>query len=89
MTIYPKRPILSKGNAFIWLRYVKNKYGYDCFADDTGLQVEALNGEPVYIRPVVGEPFDSEKNIDKLLANLRDAENRKAKFCYLYSFGNR
>ena len=62
-------------------RYVKDKYEYDCFADDTGLQVEALNGEPgVYSARYAGEPSDSEKNIDKLLANLRDAENRKASF---------
>ena len=50
---------------------MKEKYGYDCFADDTGLQVVALNGEPgVYSARYAGEPADSEKNIDKLLANL-------------------
>ena len=70
-----------EGNALLKARYVKDKYGYDCFADDTGLQVEALNGEPgVYSARYAGEPSDSEKNIDKLLANLRDAENRKASF---------
>ena len=59
----------------------KEKYGYDCFADDTGLQVEALNGEPgVYSARYAGEPADSERNINKLLANLEGIENRKASF---------
>ena len=77
----PETADTFEGNALLKARYVKDKYGYDCFADDTGLQVEALNGEPgVYSARYAGEPSDSEKNIDKLLANLRDAENRKASF---------
>lgn len=77
----PETADTFEGNALLKARYVKDKYEYDCFADDTGLQVEALNGEPgVYSARYAGEPSDSEKNIDKLLANLRDAENRKASF---------
>lgn len=77
----PETAATIEGNAMLKARWVKDKYGYDCFADDTGLQVEALNGEPgVYSARYAGEPSDSEKNIDKLLANLRDAENRKASF---------
>lgn len=77
----PETADTFEGNALLKARFVKEKYGYDCFADDTGLQVEALNGEPgVYSARYAGEPADSERNINKLLANLEGIENRKASF---------
>ncbi len=77
----PETADTFEGNALQKARYVKEKYGYDCFADDTGLQVVALNGEPgVYSARYAGEPADSEKNIDKLLANLENRMDRRASF---------
>ena len=68
-------------NALIKAKAVWEKTGGIVLADDSGLVIDALNGEPgVYSARYAGEPSDSEKNIDKLLANLRDAENRKASF---------
>ncbi len=70
-----------EGNAMLKANYVTEKYGYDCFADDSGLEVEALNGEPgVFSARYAGEPKNDEKNIDKLLANLVKIENKKANF---------
>jgi XTP/dITP diphosphohydrolase len=70
-----------EGNAMLKANYVTEKYGYDCFADDSGLEVEALNGEPgVFSARYAGEPKNDENNIDKLLANLKDLENKKANF---------
>lgn len=69
------------GNALIKARFVYDNYGFDCFADDTGLELEALNGEPgVYSARYGGVPHDARKNIEKLLLNLGDNENRKAQF---------
>lgn len=68
-------------NAFQKARYVKDHYGVDCFADDTGLEVEVLNGEPgVYSGRYSGEPRSDERNIDLLLKNLDGKTNRQAKF---------
>ena len=70
-----------EGNANIKANFIKNNYGFDCFADDTGLEVTALNGEPgVYSARYAGEPANSEKNIQKLLLELKNKENRKAQF---------
>lgn len=61
--------------------YIKNKYGYDCFADDTGLEVAALNGEPgVYSARYAGEHRNAEDNTNKLLEELKDKTNRNARF---------
>ena len=58
-------------NAIIKANYVTEKYGLPCFADDTGLEIDALNGEPgVYSARYAGEPKDDQKNMDKLLSNL-------------------
>ena len=77
----PETEPTIKGNALIKANYIKDKYGYDCFADDTGLEVEALCGEPgVYSARYAGEDCDSEKNIDKILAKLKNESNRKARF---------
>ena len=68
-------------NALIKARYIKEKYGYDCFGDDTGLEVEALNGAPgVYSARYAGDGHDSKANIKKILSELNGATNRKASF---------
>ena len=74
-------PTLS-GNAEMKARYVKQHYGYDCFADDTGLMVDALGGEPgVYsARYAGGEGHDSKANMALLLKNMEDKADRRARF---------
>lgn len=71
-----------QGNALLKARYVFEKYHKDCFADDTGLEVEALNGAPgIYsARYAGGNGHDSEANMKKLLHELEGVENRKAQF---------
>ncbi len=77
----PETADTIEGNAMLKANYVTEKYGYDCFADDSGLEVQALNGEPgVFSARYAGEPKNDENNIDKLLANLKDLENKKANF---------
>ncbi len=76
-------------NAIIKAKYVFNKTNKDCFADDTGLMVEALNGEPgVFSARYAGKDKIDNNNMDLLLKNLRRIENRKAKFvtaiCLIY-----
>lgn len=68
-------------NAFEKARFVKDNFGVDCFADDTGLEVEALGGEPgVYSGRFAGEPRSDERNIELLLKKMQKKSNRKAKF---------
>lgn len=68
-------------NALIKAQFVFKETGFDCFADDTGLEVEALDGRPgVYSARYAGEPADSQANIDKLLTELKGMNNRKARF---------
>ena len=68
-------------NALLKARYVKERYGYDCFADDTGLEVEVLDGEPgVYSARYAGEGCQPEENMRKLLSLLEGVENRHARF---------
>ncbi len=68
-------------NAFEKARYVYENYQVSCFADDTGLEVEALNGAPgVYSGRYAGEPRSDARNVDLLLDNLKGQENRKAQF---------
>ncbi len=68
-------------NAMQKARYVFSRTGYSCFADDTGLEVEALNGEPgVYSARYAGEDKKSTENIKKLLMKLNGVENRNARF---------
>lgn len=77
----PETADTIEGNALLKARFVKEKYGYDCFADDTGLEVEALGNRPgVYSARFAGEDCNSENNINKLLSELEDIENRKARF---------
>lgn len=68
-------------NAAIKAAYLYQKFGEDCFADDTGLEVEALNGAPgVYSARYAGAPKSDAKNMEKLLGALQTATNRKAQF---------
>jgi len=70
-----------EGNAKIKSDHVKIHYGFDCFADDTGLEVEALNGAPgVYSARYAGEEATFDDNVQKLLAAMRGVQNRKARF---------
>jgi XTP/dITP diphosphohydrolase len=77
----PETADTLEGNALIKAAYVFNKFEMACIADDTGLEVEALNGEPgVYSARYGGEPHNAQKNMQKLLTNLKGIENRKARF---------
>lgn len=77
----PETANTIKENAILKANYVTEKYGYDCFADDTGLEVDALNGAPgVYSARYAGEQKDANDNMDKLLSELKDKPNRKANF---------
>ncbi|WP_347174516.1 non-canonical purine NTP diphosphatase [Polaribacter uvawellassae] len=70
-----------EGNAKLKADYITEKFGYNCFADDTGLEVESLNGEPgVYSARYAGIENNSEKNMQKLLSELENKPNRKAQF---------
>lgn len=69
------------GNAILKANFVKEHYQMDCFADDTGLEVKALHGEPgVYSARYAGENKDNEANIQKLLTNLESKDDRSARF---------
>ena len=77
----PEEQDTIEGNALQKARYIHDKFGMDCFADDTGLEVECLNGEPgVYSARYAGEHPTFDDNISKLLANMDGKENRNARF---------
>ena len=77
----PETADTIEGNAILKADYVTKNYGYNCFADDTGLEVDALNGAPgVYSARYAGEQKDANDNMDKLLSELGNSENRAAKF---------
>lgn len=77
----PETSPTLKGNALQKARWVNERYGYDCFADDTGLMVEALGGEPgVLSARYAGPGHDSEANMRKLLRNLEGNPDRRAHF---------
>ncbi len=68
-------------NAIIKANYITEKYGLPCFADDTGLEIDALNGEPgVYSARYAGEDKNAEKNMDLVLQKLENSVNRNAQF---------
>ncbi len=68
-------------NALLKARQVNEQYGYDCFADDTGLEVDALNGVPgVYSSRYAGPSCDPEANMQKMLSVLQGVDNRSAQF---------
>lgn len=81
-TDIPETAGTLQGNALQKAEYIKQFYGYDCFADDTGLECTALNGEPGVFsaRYAGGNGHDSEANMTKLLQNLEDKEDRSAQF---------
>lgn len=77
----PETADTLEGNALIKARYIFENYHLDCFADDTGLEVEALNGAPgVYSARYAGDAHDSEANMKKLLKEMENVENRRARF---------
>jgi XTP/dITP diphosphohydrolase len=77
----PETAETIEGNAILKANYITSNYGYNCFADDTGLEVDALNGAPgVYSARYAGEQKDANDNMDKLLSELKDTTNRNANF---------
>ncbi|MDB4584334.1 non-canonical purine NTP diphosphatase [Draconibacterium sp.] len=77
----PEEQPTLEGNANQKSTYVYKKYGYPCFADDTGLEIEALNGQPgVYSARYAGEEKSAEANMDKVLDKLSKIKNRNARF---------
>ena len=77
----PETSDTIEGNAILKANYVTEKFGLDCFADDTGLEIVALNGEPgVYSARYAGEQKDANDNMNKVLHNLQSQKNRSAQF---------
>ncbi len=77
----PETADTLEGNALMKARFVKEHYGYDCFADDTGLMVDALGGAPgVYSARYAGPGHDSAANMALLLKNLNGVTERSARF---------
>lgn len=77
----PEEQDTLEGNALQKARYIKQHYGYDCFADDTGLEIDALGGRPgVYSARYAGEAKDSEANMRKVLAEMQGHTDRRARF---------
>lgn len=77
----PETADTIEGNAILKADYVTKNYGYDCFADDSGLEVDALDGAPgVFSARYAGEHKNNDDNIDKLLNELMHYDNRKANF---------
>jgi XTP/dITP diphosphohydrolase len=77
----PETENTLEGNALLKARYIAQKFNCNCFADDTGLEIVALNGEPgVYSARYAGEHKNSEDNIQKVLEKLKGKDNRQAQF---------
>ena len=77
----PETAATLEGNALIKARWVKERYGYDCFADDTGLMVDALDGAPgVYSARYAGEHCSPADNVRLILKNMEGIVNRDARF---------
>lgn len=77
----PETAETIEGNAILKANYVTEKYGLNCFADDTGLEITALNGEPgVYSARYAGEQKSAEDNMQKVLQNLAEVTDRSAQF---------
>lgn len=77
----PETADTLEGNALQKARYIKEHFGLDCFADDTGLEIEVLHNAPgVFSARYAGPGHDSEANMNKLLQELQDKDNRKARF---------
>lgn len=77
----PETADTLEGNALQKARWVKEKTGLDCFADDTGLMVEALDGRPgVYSARYAGESCSPADNVAKMLDEMKDQDDRRARF---------
>ena len=77
----PETAETIEGNAILKANYVTQKYGFNCFADDTGLEIEVLQGAPgVHSARYAGEHKNSDDNRDKVLQVLANQTNRKAQF---------
>ncbi|KAB2859428.1 MAG: non-canonical purine NTP diphosphatase [Flavobacteriales bacterium] len=77
----PETSDTIEGNAIQKAQYVYENYGYNCFADDTGLEIEALNGEPgIYSARYAGEEKNPDMNMNKVLDKLKNISNRNARF---------
>jgi len=77
----PETQNTLKGNALQKAMYIYQKYGINCFADDTGLEIDALNGAPgVYSARFAGINVTYKQNVDKVMALMKDIENRSARF---------
>ncbi|MCD8092518.1 MAG: non-canonical purine NTP diphosphatase [Bacteroides sp.] len=82
----PETADTLEGNALLKARYIFDNYQLDCFADDTGLEVEVLNGAPgVYSARYAGDAHNSEANMKKLLQDMEGIENRKAQFRTIFA----
>ena len=77
----PETADTLEGNAILKANYITEKFGLNCFADDTGLEVEALNNQPgVYSARYAGKNNNAEANMTKLLSELGETKNRDAQF---------
>ena len=77
----PETAETLEGNASLKASYIASRHGYNCFADDTGLEIDFLNGAPgVYSARYGGPDKDAEANMDKVLEELKGTNNRKARF---------
>ena len=77
----PENQLTLEGNALEKANFIYSKYGCSCFADDTGLEIDALNGDPgVYSARYAGLECLAEDNMNKVLNKLNGIKNRKAKF---------
>lgn len=77
----PETGITLEENALFKAKYIYDKYHLNCFADDTGLEIEALDGRPgIYSARYAGEDCNFENNINKVLSEMLTVENRKARF---------
>jgi XTP/dITP diphosphohydrolase len=77
----PETADTLEGNATLKAKFVFEKYRLDCFADDTGLEIEALNGRPgVYSARYAGEPSNPKNNVAKVLNEMEGQSNRNARF---------
>ena len=77
----PETAPTLEGNARLKAEYVRDHYGFDCISDDTGLEVDALDGAPgVYSARFAGPKADARANTSRLLGELKKADNRKARF---------
>ena len=77
----PETADTIEGNAILKANYVTEKYGHNCFVDDSGLEIDFLNGAPgVYSARFAGEQKNDQNNIDKVLSELKNVDNRKANF---------